>query len=167
MFWTLYVLCSEYFTCYVLNTLRVMCCVLYVLCSEYFTPYVLNTLRLMFWTLYVLCSEYFTLYVLNTLRLIFWTLYALCSEHFTYYVLSTLHLVFWTLYILCQIPLRFDIYMAVRMKLVFRCVTTCGLVERCQRFGETCCLHLPGRKLSGSGGDRIRKGRTRSVVGAN
>ena len=63
-----------------------------------------------------------------------------CSEH----------------YILCQIPLR------LRMKLAFfRHVTTCSFVQRCEGFGETCYLRIQGRQLSGSGGDRIQKGRTR------
>jgi hypothetical protein len=53
--------------------------------------------------------------------------------------------------------------MAVRMKItVFRYMTPYSLVERCQRFGQTCYLSLQGRQLSGSGDDRIQNGRTRS-----
>ena len=58
-----------------------------------------------------------------------------------------------------------EVFIAVRMKPVFRYVTTCGLVERCQRFGEPCCLHLHVRELSGSGDGRVQKGRTSSGVG--
>jgi hypothetical protein len=39
--------------------------------------------------------------------------------------------------------LRFEILIAVSMMLV---LTLCGFVDRYQRFGETCCLHLQGRR---------------------
>jgi hypothetical protein len=40
---------------------------------------------------------------------------------------------------------------------VFRNVTSCSLVERCKRFGETFYLHLQGRQLSDSEKDQRQK----------
>jgi hypothetical protein len=43
--------------------------------------------------------------------------------------------------------MRFDVLTAVRMSmLLLWVVTPCELVGRYQRFGETYCLHLQGRK---------------------
>jgi hypothetical protein len=74
-------------------------------------------------------------------------------------------LVFFVFYILFQIPVRFDIFKAVTMKVaVFWDVTSYSLVENCQRLGETFYLHLQGREISGLEKDHRQEGRTRSGV---
>jgi hypothetical protein len=39
---------------------------------------------------------------------------------------------------------RFDVFTEVRMMMIFRVLLPCRLIRRCQRSGETYCLHLQG-----------------------
>jgi hypothetical protein len=46
---------------------------------------------------------------------------------------------------------KLEVFTAVRMMILFWVLVLCRLADRCQRFGETYCLHLQGWSEAGNG----------------
>jgi hypothetical protein len=52
--------------------------------------------------------------------------------------------------------MRFEVFTVVRLiMMMFWVLAPCRLVGRCQRFGETYCLHLQGQIFRPEDGDDI------------